>query len=214
MAWFCSDNENEISLITSPQLKTRCSNIIKKYFGRSYLILKGETFSENKNIINLVHNNKNDHEFILRGDILPKPREEFISLIKDSLPDVLLTGDQSVTDGIAYSKLNKRIWYQISPWKKDLANELAKSIPNKYLLNFRTSCGSLKAINVNLNNKNLIKENDFRKKGKQRMNAILKFHSYMNNPIIKILIECIDHSRYRETALIKFEKKIKAKYKV
>ena len=30
---------------------------------------------------------------------------------------------------------------------------------------------------INLNNKNLMKQNDFRKKGKIRMDAILKFYS-------------------------------------
>ena len=88
--------------------------------------------------MNLFDTEKGKNTFILRGDILPKPRLEFISLIKYSLPDVLLTGDQSVTDGIAYSTMNKRIWYQISPWKIDLAHELSKAIPNQYLDNFRT----------------------------------------------------------------------------
>ena len=35
---------------------------------------------------------------ILRGDILPKPRPDFISLMKYSVEDILLTGDQSITD--------------------------------------------------------------------------------------------------------------------
>lgn len=212
--WFCSDSDKEISLLTSPGLKTKCCNIIKKYFGHSQLVLKGEVYSENNNIIPLVKTNKNENIFILRGDILPKPREEFISLIKYSLPDVLLTGDQSVTDGIAYSNMNKRIWYQISPWKKDLAYELSKAIPNKYLENFRTSCGTLKGLKVDLNNRNLVKMNDFRKKGKLRMNGILKFYSLMNDPLIKLLIQCIDHSRYKDTALKKFNKKVELKYKL
>jgi len=212
--WFCSDNEKEISLLTSGQLKTKCSNIIKKYFGRSHLVLKGEVYSENQNIVTLVDSIKNDHEFILRGDILPKPREDFISLIKYSLPDVLLTGDQSVTDGIAYSNMNKRIWYQISPWKKDLAHELSEVIPNKYLDNFRTSCGTLKGIPIDLNNRNLIKQNDFRKKGRIRMDAILKFNSMVNDPLIEILRDCVDHSRYKDTALKKFRKQVELKYKL
>uniref|UniRef100_A0A6C0BS30 Glycosyltransferase n=1 Tax=viral metagenome TaxID=1070528 RepID=A0A6C0BS30_9ZZZZ len=210
--WFCSDSEKEISLLTSPQLKTKCANIIKKYFGNSHLVLKGEVYSENNNIVPIVKSNKNNKEFILRGDILPKPREEFISLIKYSLPDVLLTGDQSVTDGIAYSNMNKRIWYQISPWKKDLAYELSKAIPNKYLDNFRTSCGTLKGIKVDLNNRNLVKQNDFRKKGKIRMDSILKFYSLINEPDIQCLMDCIDHSRYKDSAIKKFNKKIELKY--
>ena len=212
--WFCSDNEElEMSLLTSPQLKTKYNTIVKKYFDNSHLVLKGEAYSENSNIIPLF-NNGNKNTFILRGDILPKPREEFISLIKYSLPDVLLTGDQSITDGISYSNMNKRIWYQISPWKKDLAHELSKVIPNKYLDNFRTSCGTLKSIRMNLDNRKLIQSNDFRKKGKVRMDAILKFYALRNNPMIQLMIESVNHSRYRDTAIQKFTKKIELKYKL
>jgi len=207
-SWFCSDSEKEISLLNSPQLKSRYNKIVKKYFSQSYLVMK-----DNKTM-NLFDTEKGKNTFILRGDILPKPRAEFISLIKYSLPDVLLTGDQSVTDGISYSTMNKRIWYQISPWKMDLAHELSKAIPNKYLDNFRTSCGTLKGIHVNLNNKNLMKQNDFRKKGKVRMDAILKFYSMLNHPIVKILTECIQHSRYKDTTLQKFKKQIELKYKL
>ena len=200
--WFCSeDKENEISLLTSLGLKTRYNNNVKKYFNASYLVLKdGRTIKLFEDGIN------NNKTFILRGDILPKPRPDFISLIKYSVEDVLLTGDQSVTDGIAYSSVNKRIWYQISPWKKDFIHEVSKEIPNKYLDNFRTSCGTLKAIRVTLDNRKLIRNHDFRKKGKIRMDAILKFHSLKDDKIIKDLMECIEHSRYKDTALKKFNK--------
>ena len=56
--------------------------------------------------------------------------------------------------------------------------------------------------------------NDFRKKGKLRMNGILKFYSLMNDPLIKLLIQSIDHSRYKDTALKKFNKKVELKYKL
>ena len=37
--WFCSDNEDkEISLLTSPQLKTKYNNIVKKYFSKKIVI--------------------------------------------------------------------------------------------------------------------------------------------------------------------------------
>jgi len=213
--WFCSeDHDYEISLMTSPQLRTRFNNIAKKYFDKSYLILKDERIiplfdtSTNKNT------DKNHKVFIIRGDILPKHRQDFISLIKYSVEDVLLTGDQSMTDGIAYSPMNKRIWYQISPWKKDLVHELSKAIPNKYLDNFRTSCGTLKGIHVNLNNKDLVKQNDFRKKGKLRMDGILKFNSMKEDPLIEILMDCIEHSRYKDTVLTKFKKRVELKYKL
>ena len=75
--------------------------------------------------------NNNNRTLIFRGDILPKPRKEFISLIKYSVDDVLLTGDQSITD--AFSCCQKKvIWYQIAPWKKNFAKQMAIHIPNKY----------------------------------------------------------------------------------
>jgi len=206
--WFCSpEKEYEISLLTSPQLKTRYNNIVKKYFNSSYLITK-----DGKTIKLFEDGIKNNKIFILRGDILPKQRPDFISLIKYSVEDVLLTGDQSITDGISYSPMNKKIWYQISPWKKDFIHEVSNQIPNKYLDNFRTSCGTLKSIRVTLDNRNLIKKHDFRKKGKKRMNSILKFYSLREDPIIKTLMDCIEHSRYKDTALKKFNKKIEIKY--
>ena len=87
----------------------------------------------------------------------------------------LLTGDQSVTDGIAYSNLNKIIWYQVCPWKKDLATELSKEINNKYLDNFRTSCGTLKGIHIHPENKKLIKNYDFVKMVKKEWMVFLNF---------------------------------------
>jgi len=209
--WLCSTQET--SILTSKQLKNKLIKIVERYFGSCYLFLNEGVLSEN-NVIELVKTELNNKEFILRGDILPKPREEFISLIKYSLPDVLLTGDQSVTDGISYSNMNKIIWYQVCPWKQDLANNLAKQINNKYLDNYKTSCGTLKGIKINPENRNLIKNYDFRKKGKIRMDSILKFNSVKNNPLILILIECINSSRKSETAMKKFIKKVKLKYKL
>ena len=130
--WFCSSDMNyEISILTSPNLKTRYNNIVKKYFNSSILILK-----DNITLKLFSDGVKNNNTFVLRGDILPKQRKDFISLIKYSVEDVLLTGDQSITDGLAYSSKNKRIWYQISPWKKDFISEVSKEIPNKYLNDF------------------------------------------------------------------------------
>ena len=50
---------------------------------------------------------------IFRGDILPVKRDLFISLVKYSIEDILLTGDQSITDAISYCTSQKNIWYQV-----------------------------------------------------------------------------------------------------
>ena len=68
--------------MTSPGLKTKYNNIVRKYFNASYLILKdGKTIELFKDGIN------NNKIFILRGDILPKQRPDFISLIKYSVEE-------------------------------------------------------------------------------------------------------------------------------
>ena len=75
--------------------------------------------------------------------------------------------------------MHKKIWYQISPWKKDLAYEkLSKAIPNKYLENFRISCGTLKGLKVDLKNSNLVKDlMTLLKKVNYWFVGILKFYS-------------------------------------
>ena len=112
---------------------------------------------------------------VIRGDILPKPRTEFISLIKYSVEDVLLTGDQSITD--AFSCCTKKtIWYQIAPWKKEFSIEMSKYIPNKYFKTFKTSCGTMKGINYDPKYKKFLDQFDFRKNGKPIIDAILLFN--------------------------------------
>ena len=72
---------------------------------------------------------KGTGKIYIRGDILPVPNEEMLSLMKYSVKDILLTGDQSITDALACCGKNKNIFYQIAPWKKNLANNLAKFLP-------------------------------------------------------------------------------------
>ena len=193
-------------LLAMNNLKTRYNNIVKKYYSSSYLVYnKDEDY-------NLFDQQKNTTCFILRGDILPQPRELFISLIKDSVPDVLLTGDQSLTDGLSYCRKNKRLWYQVAPWKIDLAYQVGEVIGNEYLDNFRTSCGTLKGIRKSFNNEKLTKHYDFRKLGKKRMDGILRMHSNKDHPLLVIFKECYQRSRFKETMLAKFQKAVELKY--
>ena len=142
---------------------------------------------------------------ILRGDILPKPRPEFISLMKYSVEDILLTGDQSITDCFSVCS-NKHVWYQIAPWKTDFADNMAKCIPDKYIENFRTTCGSLKGIKQKINYKPFLSEYDFRKLGKVRMDSILNF--MYNHSEFQEYIDIVLHSRTKEAVLKKMKNKI------
>lgn len=107
---------------------------------------------------------------ILRTDILPVSRPEMLSLMKHSIPDVLVTGDQSVTDVIDCCQ-SKNIWYQTVSWKKNLAKALAKELPQKYLASANTSCGSLNAIKWNNAGTKFKSQNDFRKKARGKIEA-------------------------------------------
>ena len=143
---------------------------------------------------------------IFRGDILPKPREIFISLMKDSINDILVTGDQSLSDIISCCNY-KKVWYQIAPWKKGLAENLTKHLPNKYYDTFKTSCGTLKGINTKIDWKNFMSKYDFRINGKKRMNAILiaNYHFDKSNDL-KSLLNIINTSRFLDTAQKKINK--------
>ena len=74
--------------------------------------------------------------------------------MKDSVNDILVTGDQSLTDIISCCKY-KRVWYQIAPWKMEFSENLFKHLPNKNLKSFKTSCGTLKSADTNIDWKKL-----------------------------------------------------------
>jgi len=144
------------------------------------------------------------NSLLIRGDILPKPRPVFISLIKDSVEDVLLTGDQSLTDGLSCCSKTKKIWYQIAPWKTDLAKALGHTIPNKYIDNFKTSCGTLQGLLTSIDYSSLLRQYDFRKLGKGRMDQLVNFH-YLKDEF-KDYMDIVLHSRTIPSVLKKLDK--------
>ena len=141
-----------------------------------------------------------------RADILPQKRETFISLMKDSVNDILVTGDQSLSDIISCCNY-KKVWYQIAPWKKGLAENLSKHLPNKNYETFKTSCGTLKNINTKVDWRNFMKNYDFRINGRKRFDSILiATHNYKKSSDLRKLLEIIEHSRFLETAQEKINK--------
>jgi len=132
---------------------------------------------------------------VLRADILPVKNEEMVRLIRYSVKDILLTGDQSLTDGLSCG-VEKNIFYQIADWKINLAKNLAKQLPNKYIGKKRTSCGSLEAISYNVDLFKFIKKWDFRKIGKIKIDAIISFtNSWKNDKKLQDVMDIIFHSR-------------------
>ena len=206
--------------------KKKCLEIFKKYYNEIHLVTKDESIKLynsksinskridskrinskriNSNKTSKKQSNKTYKKIILRGDILPQSREKFIGFIQGSIKDILLTGDESLVDTLNCCK-GKTIWYQIAPWKKNLAENLYLETGNKNYKTYKTSCGNMKGYKFKNDIDKLIKENDFRIKGKARFDsALICFHENNNNKEIKKLIEIIEHSRYLDT----LKKKIK-----
>ena len=172
--------------------KNKSLKIMSKYFSTSILKIK-----EKEDII--LFNQNNHSKLIIRSDILPQPREIFIGLIKDSVNDILLTGDESLVDTLNCCP-DKTIWYQIAPWKENLAKNLVLETGNKNYSTFKTSCGILKGLNFKNNVDSLIKNNDFRIKGKERFDSLLIFmYHKRHNKEYKKIINIIDGSRFLDT---------------
>ena len=176
-------------------------SIIMKYYGNFNII-----YSDGEDVPLLDSNKRSSLTF--RGDILPQPRELFISLMKDSVEDILVTGDQSLTDVFSCCRNDKKVWYQIAPWKKGLAHNLSKHLPNDYYSTFKTSCGTLKSIRGSIDWRNFLSEYDFRIKGKERMDSILIGRCILNcdMKLQKELLNIIERSRFLESAKNKINK--------
>lgn len=108
----------------------------------------------------------------IRGDILPVDNKTMIRLMSHSVKDILLTGDQSITDCISCCS-SKNIFYQIAPWKMGFGKNLAKFLPNKYISKVSTSCGTLQAIKYESNYNKFVQNWDFRKLAKPKLDAIM-----------------------------------------
>lgn len=109
--------------------------------------------------------------FTIRCDIFPLPIEQMLRLIKSSVPDILLTGDQSVSDALSCCP-SKNIWYQIASWKAGFGKGLAKELPQKYLSKKTTSCGSMEGLQYKSNFSKFLKNWDFRKLAKPKLDSV------------------------------------------
>lgn len=190
----------EEDLEYNPQFTSKLRKIVKQYFKNIAIIYQN---GDQQKLLE----DENDKSFlILRADLLPQKREIFISLIRDSVPDVLLTGDQSITDAISCCK-RKTIWYQIAPWKQGFAYHLNKELPNENFKTFKTSCGSLNAFEVDIDWKTFQKRYDFRIHGKKRMDLLLiGYDKFKKEKYLQDLLKIIEGSRFLETAQKKINK--------
>lgn len=166
--------ENEISHLR---------NKLHDYYGKIVIKKKDET--------KVVFLNKDiEKVLVIRADILPVNNSVMMTLIKESIPDILLTGDQSITDCLSCCS-DKNIFYQIAPWKFSFGKELAKHLPNEYYNSVKTSCGTIDAIDYKSNYADFVKKWDFRILGKPKMDAIFaSVEMFKNYPeIYKKILE-------------------------
>ncbi len=144
-------------------IKPLC-RILSSYFGA--IIIKRKNMPDE-----VIEFNNKKYNVYLRLDIFPLKNAKMIDLMYYSVKDILLTGDQSITDALSCCS-DKNIFYQIAPWKKNFADNLVKELPNKWLKKTTESCGGLKAIRYKSNYKGFKKKWDFRSLAKPQMDTI------------------------------------------
>lgn len=131
----------------------------------------------------------------IRCDVLPLANMDMLRLMRYSERDILLTGDQSITDFFSLNK-SANIFYQIAGWKENLAKNLEKEMPQHYFKRKRTSCGTVKAIHLKSNFKKFVKKWDFRKLARGKMDAIfLAALERQDNPVVQDFEETVLQSR-------------------
>ena len=144
----------------------------------------------------------------IRTELLPLPFKQYISLFKNCLPDVLLTGNQSVTDIISCCK-NYNIYYQIMPWERNFARNLNNTLkaPNDYLKNVRTACGYEKlSTNMKLNLLRIQDKYDFRILGRKKLDKLVYNIKNINeNKDIKKYINIVLTSKKKSTVINKIK---------
>jgi hypothetical protein len=143
---------------------------------------------------------------IIRGDVLPKPRDDFVGLMKGSVNDILLTGNESLVDTLTCCP-DKTIWYQTAPWKQNLAYNLYLETGNINYKSFKTTCGTIQGTSFKNDVGKLIRENDFRKKGKRMTDSIMIFNYHlMKDKQFKKATELIESSKFMDTMKKKIDK--------
>lgn len=150
-----------------PSKKNKLLDKIHKNFGK--IIVKSKNTTDE-----FMLSSENQNKVILDGTVYPVANEEMIQLMRHSLKDILVTGDQSITDVLSCCP-DKNIFYQIAPWKEDFAKQLHKLLPNKHLKYKKTSCGTMKALKYKSNYHRFIRNNDFRKNAFSKLKGIVNW---------------------------------------
>ncbi len=117
-------------------------------------------------------------KLVFRTDVLPLPYAEMVKLYNHAEKQILITGDQSITDVISCCSKRLTPFYQIVPWKTDFAKNLARYLPQKFVSKMETTCGSIRAIKYHPSMEKFKREWDFRKNAREKLDAIVASLTY------------------------------------
>lgn len=150
----------------------------------------------------VIYEKNSEKTLTIHSKFLPAKYIDFIGLLKYSVKDVLTTGDQSITDALMCCR-DKNIWYQVADWKRNFMKALSIHMPNKFFAKKSTACGGEFAIRWKSNYTNFIRDNDFRKKGKKKIDHILRVMRHIKNSMYwqmyKNILKKYNHKGIKET---------------
>jgi hypothetical protein len=113
-------------------------------------------------------------QLVFRMDVLPLKLKRMAALYKHSLPQVLLTGDQSITDFLSVRRDGGVVpFYQGLPWKQSFYTNLAVELPQRYLSSKHTSCGNVTAVTYHPDTADFLRAHDFRHLARPLMDAVI-----------------------------------------
>jgi hypothetical protein len=154
----------------------------------------------------LFDNKLGKNVLMLRADVLPVNYENMQNIMYHSEREVLVTGDQSITDVMSCCWEDKLPMYQVVPWKRNFAKEMAKYLPQKYLKYIRTTCGSLSAITYEPDFAKFMRNWDFRTVAKPKLDAIVNYIvDCKNDSLISTVNDVFLTSRTKKSLIKRLE---------
>ena len=161
----------------------KLKDYLKKYYGKVKLIK-----SENDTLLKEGLN--------IRSDLPFMSHTKFTGLFQHCLPDILGTGNQTISD-IASCCTKFNVMYQTLSWEKNFARNLGRILNKKHLLTRRSACGVYgdKNMLTMTTDLSIIKEKyNFAIKGKPFMDKIMKQFERKNTSKSSSIRDKISHT--------------------
>lgn len=210
--------ERLINKTSKYSIKQRILSIIKKYYDTIVLKTKDsetvlyhydeKTGKKYKDIDFIEFYEKTDIKklnniFTIRADILPLQYSRMLSLYKYAEREILVTGDQSISDVLSCCWKDKLPFYQIVPWKKDFLKNLYEQLPQKFFEKVRTSCGSIEAVKYNPNFEKFMRKWNFKDLGKKKLDSLINMNIDIKNTVEMSQIRDLVCSKHKLSTILK-----------